>query len=227
MTKHSTFLYTSELNNAILLSFKSLENSNFSVRNCVSKLIGNLLFYALSTDELIKNSTQQSNQLSNSIQNNDVIMEKKIESAFQLLSNGFIKNKTRFLKVNKKDESRNTLQTNREEVRIGVTYAYIEFIKLLGSSLLDKYITMYISSVLELVKNFKASNNNDFEIITLRKCVNYILRSTIGLMLNENSQITAAKEMIFLIKKYIQNGMYLVFLFISTFERGIVSTVRL
>jgi hypothetical protein len=205
MTKHAPFLYTIELENIILTSFKSLEiSSSYSVRKCVSRLIGNLLFHAVKTDELIKNSnniTQQSSQMTN-LQNNDLLIEKKIEHAFSILTNGFSRNKSRFLKVNKKDESISTSQTD-QELRIGLTCAYVELIKLLGSSLLDKHLSTYINSVLDLIKNCK-SFNSEIEIITLRKCVNYIFRSTIGLMLNERSQITAAKEIIFIIKKHVQ-----------------------
>ena len=206
MTKHAPFMYTSELENILLICFKSLENSNYSVRKCISKLIGNLLFYAVTgkSDELIKNSnliSQQSTSLSN---NFEFIMEKKIESALLILSNGLSKNKSRFLKVNKKEESTSTAQTD-QELRIGLTYAYIEFIRLLGSSSLDKYLPTYISCVLELIKSCKAFNT-EIEIVTLRKCVNYILRSTIGSLLNESSQIRAAKEIIFMIKKYIETG---------------------
>ena len=204
MTKHASFLYTIELENLILTSFKSLEISScYSARSCISKLIGNLLYHAVKSDELIKYSNNNSStQPQSQISNTDLLVEKKIEQAFSILSSGFSKNKTRFLKVNKKDESNSTSQTD-QELRIGLTYAYVEFIRLLGSSLLDKHLSTYINSVLELIKNCRGFST-EIEIITLRKCVNYIFRSTIGLMLNERSQITAAKEIIFIIKKHVE-----------------------
>lgn len=223
MTKHASFLYTSELDNILQVCFKALETTNsYCVRSYVSRLVGNLLFYAvLKNDDLLKNTPQQQQQQQvqqqqmPNLQNNDLAMERKLESAFSILSNGFSRNRTRFLKVNKKEESNSTSQTD-QELRIGLTYSYVELIKLLGSSLLEKHLSTYINSILELIKNCKGLNT-EIEIITLRKCVNYIFRSTIGLMLNERSQITAAKEIIFMIKKHIEMGTWRCFSLIDVF----------
>lgn len=43
MIKHSSFLYTSDLENVAALCFRSFENSNYEVRCSVAKLLGFLI----------------------------------------------------------------------------------------------------------------------------------------------------------------------------------------
>lgn len=43
MIKHSSFLYTSDLENVVTLCFRAFENSNYEVRCSVAKLLGLLI----------------------------------------------------------------------------------------------------------------------------------------------------------------------------------------
>lgn len=43
MTKHSCFLYTSDLENVAALCFRAFENANYEVRCSVAKLLGFLI----------------------------------------------------------------------------------------------------------------------------------------------------------------------------------------
>lgn len=43
MIKHSSFLYTSDLENVATLCFRAFENSNYEVRCSVAKLLGFLI----------------------------------------------------------------------------------------------------------------------------------------------------------------------------------------
>lgn len=43
MIKHSSFLYTSDLENVATLCFRSFENANYEVRCSVAKLLGFLI----------------------------------------------------------------------------------------------------------------------------------------------------------------------------------------
>jgi hypothetical protein len=70
------------------------------------------------------------------------------------------------------------------EVRIGVTYAYVELANLLGPEWLEKNLRLYLLHVLNLVNNTKAVSTH-LDAVYSRKCVQFILRSIIGGMLNE------------------------------------------
>lgn len=82
-------------------------------------------------------------------------------------------------------------QINRE-VRIGVTYAYVELANLLGSSWLERNLKLLINSVLSLVNGTKSVATH-LDAVYSRKCVQFILRSIIGGMLNEKMQLEAAR----------------------------------
>lgn len=74
------------------------------------------------------------------------------------------------------------------EVRIGVTYAYVELANLLGPEWLEKNLKLYLLHVLNLVNNTKAVSTH-LDAVYSRKCVQFILRSIIGGMLNEKVRI--------------------------------------
>lgn len=84
------------------------------------------------------------------------------------------------------------------EVRIGVTYAYVELANLLGSQWLEKNLKLYLGHVLNLVNNTKAVSTH-LDAVYSRKCVQFILRAVIGGMLNEKVQLQAARELVVLI----------------------------
>ena len=90
------------------------------------------------------------------------------------------------------------------EVRIGVTYAYVELANLLGSQWLERNLPLYLTHVLCLVNNTKAVSTH-LDAVYSRKCVQFILRSVIGGMLNEKVQLQAARELVIIIDKCI-NG---------------------
>lgn len=100
----------------------------------------------------------------------------------------------------------NSPQVNRE-IRIGITYAYVELANLLGASWLERNLKLYISHVLGLVNNTKAVSTH-LDAVYSRKCVQFILRSIVGGMLNEKVQLQAARELVHIIDKCV-NGLEL------------------
>lgn len=90
-------------------------------------------------------------------------------------------------------------QINRE-VRIGVTYAYVELANLLGSSWLERNLRLLITSVLALVNGTKSVATH-LDAVYSRKCVQFILRSIIGGMLNEKMQLEAARILLDVVDK--------------------------
>lgn len=91
------------------------------------------------------------------------------------------------------------------ETRIGVTYAYVELANLLGPEWLEKNLKLYLSHVLNLVNNTRAVQTH-LDAVYSRKCVQFILRSIIGGMLNENVQLQAAYELINVIEKCLSSA---------------------
>lgn len=90
-------------------------------------------------------------------------------------------------------------QINRE-VRIGVTYAYVELANLLGSNWLERNLKLLLNSVLSLVNGTKSVATH-LDAVYSRKCVQFIMRSIIGGMLNEKMQLEAARMLLNIVDK--------------------------
>lgn len=90
-------------------------------------------------------------------------------------------------------------QINRE-VRVGVTYAYVELANLLGSNWLERNLRMLITAVLNLINGTKSVATH-LDAVYSRKCVQFILRAIIGGMLNEKMQLEAARILLDVVDK--------------------------
>jgi hypothetical protein len=77
-----------------------------------------------------------------------------------------------------------TWQMNKE-ARIGATYAYVELANLLGAQWLERHLRLYLTHVLDLVSGGRKSVGTHLDAVCSRKCVQFVLRSVIGGMLNE------------------------------------------
>lgn len=67
------------------------------------------------------------------------------------------------------------------------------FLNILGGSWLEKNLKTVLSHVLYLVANPKAASSH-VDAVYSRKCINFILRNTLGKMLGEKAQTQACKE---------------------------------
>lgn len=74
------------------------------------------------------------------------------------------------------------------------------FVQMLGGTWLERNIGALIAHVLDLVTNPKAAGSH-VEAVYSRKCVNFILRGTIGKLLGEGAQAAACKEIAHIILK--------------------------
>ncbi|XP_048732913.2 HEAT repeat-containing protein 5B-like isoform X6 [Ostrea edulis] len=158
------FMYTSELETVCSLCFRALDGSNYDVRCAVAKLLGNLM------------STTQSPKAVSTAK----WKQPKLEDVLNLLSVGFLKGGIGSGNINR-------------EIRVGVTHAYIEFVKSMGGLWLERNISVFLNHILELVANPKATPTH-VDAVYARKCVLFIIRSAIGGLLGEKAQIAAAKE---------------------------------
>ncbi|XP_050406917.2 HEAT repeat-containing protein 5B isoform X1 [Patella vulgata] len=170
------FMSTSELDNVSSLCFRALDGSNYDVRCAVAKLLGNLMAVAQAPKA-------KSNKLKPA----------KIDDVLNILASGFLKGGIGFMKNSAAgDLIKGSANINRE-IRVGVTHAYVEFIKSMGGLWLERNITVFLNHIFELVANPKATPTH-VDAVYARKCVLFILRSIIGGMLGEKAQIAAAKE---------------------------------
>ncbi len=93
LVSEAQFLWTSELENLISTCFKSLEGSNYEVRCCVAKLLGNLLSTAHSPKP-------QTGRLAG-VQTGTAAAGPKplaLEDAMNLLASGFLRGGSGFLR---------------------------------------------------------------------------------------------------------------------------------
>lgn len=86
--------------------------------------------------------------------------------------------------------------------------AYVVFVHEMGALWLERHISILIAHLMELVASPKAITSH-VEAVYSRKCVNFILRATLGRMIGEKAQAAACKEITQLIIKQMNNvGMY-------------------
>ncbi|KAK3093785.1 hypothetical protein FSP39_020183 [Pinctada imbricata] len=177
LVNEAPFIHTAELETVTSLCFKALDGSNYDVRCSVAKLLGNLMATAHNPPKSLAGKSKQA----------------KLEDVLNLLASGFIKGGIGFLKSSSAgDMIKGSTNINRE-IRVGVTHAYIEFVKQMGGLWLERNISVFLNHVLELVANPKATPSH-VDAVYARKCVLFIVRSAIGGLLGEKAQIAAAKE---------------------------------
>lgn len=86
--------------------------------------------------------------------------------------------------------------------------AYVVFVQEMGALWLERHVPILIAHLMELVASPKAITSH-VEAVYSRKCVNFILRATLGRMIGEKAQAAACKEITQLIIKQMNNvGVY-------------------
>ncbi|CAH1791410.1 unnamed protein product [Owenia fusiformis] len=169
------FMYTTELDNVVSLCLRALDGSNYDVRCVVGKMLG-LVIANTQNPKLIKAAKGR---------------ELKLTDVLNILANGFVKGGTGFLKGTG-EMIKGTGNVNRE-IRVGVTHAYLEFLKCMGGLWLERNISEFLTHVVYLVANPRATPTH-VDAVYARKCVQFILRNAIGGQLSEKAQIAAARE---------------------------------
>ncbi|CAF1187973.1 unnamed protein product, partial [Didymodactylos carnosus] len=196
LINQNNFMYTTDLDNNVLLGFRALDGSNYDVRCSVAKYLAALL--ATSQNPPLSNMNQSS-QKANS--NTNSIRRAKTEDILNYLAGGFLRGGVGFLKSNTTERIKGPTAVQRE-IRIGVTHTYVELARYLGTSWLEKNLSLFIDHVLELAGNPRSSTSH-VDSVYSRKCITFILRSVIGSMLGEKAQFAAAKELCSIITRYI------------------------
>lgn len=194
MLNHAPFLYTTELENMAALSFRAFDGSNYEVRCAIAKVLGTLIAF-----------TQQQQQQQQTLPKGVVpskaqstARQTSLDEAFGILMSGFLRGGASFLKGTG-EMIKGSSGVNRE-VRVGVTHAYVVFVRKMGGTWLERNLQIFLTHVLDLVANPKAASSH-VDAVYSRKCINFILRSTIGKMLGEKAQSSACKEIVHIIAK--------------------------
>lgn len=192
MINHAPFLYTTELENMAALCFRAFDGSNYEVRCAVAKVLGTLIAFT---------QNQQQQTLPKGVvtaKAQPTARQTSLDEAFGLLMSGFLRGGASFLKGTG-EMIKGSSGVNRE-VRVGVTHAYVVFVREMGGTWLERNLQTFLTHVLDLVANPKAASSH-VDAVYSRKCINFILRSTIGKMLGEKAQSSACKEIVHIIAK--------------------------
>ncbi|XP_043289102.1 HEAT repeat-containing protein 5B isoform X2 [Venturia canescens] len=189
MLNHAPFLYTTEIESVATLCFRAFEGSNYEVRCSVAKLLGTLVAMTQLPAPKGKNPT---------VSQGKTVKPISLEEVLNILMSGFLRGGVGFLKGTG-EIIKGSSGVNRE-VRVGVTHAYVVFVQMLGGAWLERNIGTLVAHVLDLVANPKAASSH-VDAVYSRKCINFILRGTIGKLLGEGAQAAACKEIAHVILK--------------------------
>lgn len=181
LQNEAIFMWSTDLDSVATLCFKSFEGSNYDVRISVSKLLGTILAKAITSKHPGTAASRQS------------IRRVSLEEVLELLGTGFLRGSSGFLRASG-DMLKGTSSVSRD-VRVGVTQAYVVFISTLGGAWLEKNFAAFLSHILSLVsQSHPKATQTQIDAICCRRCVSFILRTTIGGLLGEKAQLAVVKD---------------------------------
>ncbi|XP_077796992.1 HEAT repeat-containing protein 5A isoform X13 [Macaca mulatta] len=180
LQNEAIFMWSTDLDSVATLCFKSFEGSNYDVRISVSKLLGTILAKAITSKHPGTASRQSIRRVS-------------LEEVLELLGTGFLRGSSGFLRASG-DMLKGTSSVSRD-VRVGVTQAYVVFVSTLGGAWLEKNFAAFLSHILSLVsQSHPKATQTQIDAICCRRCVSFILRTTIGGLLGEKAQLAVVKD---------------------------------
>ncbi|CAK8692902.1 unnamed protein product [Clavelina lepadiformis] len=182
LIKESAYVYMNEFEPLIQQAVRALDGSTYEVRCAVAKMLGTLAAGTQKPKPAVTKGKKPS-----------------FDDAMGFLANGY-------LQAGSWGGARDLLKGSASSmsirnVRIGVTEAYVEFVRELGSDWLETNMTRFINKVLEIAVHPKATTNH-VEAVYTRRCISFIFRSTIGIMLGEAQQQVAVRELCNIVSKH-------------------------
>ncbi|CAL8109208.1 unnamed protein product [Calicophoron daubneyi] len=201
-------MHTTELEPTVSLCLRCMDGSNYAVRLEAAKLLGHVLARsqknsqsASSTISNLSGSGNGPSLVANASSKPRVIT---LQDALSLLASGFIRGPGGFLKgTSAGDMIKGNNSVNRE-VRIGVTYSYIEFITSMGPQWLELNLSTIIVHCTNLLANARATSTHA-EAVYARHCVCYILGTVYRSLLSEPVQLAAARELTALLRQRLRS----------------------
>ncbi|VDM62668.1 unnamed protein product [Angiostrongylus costaricensis] len=200
-------LFTTELEAVVTLCTKALEGSNYETRRAVSRLLGVLLSTALQPPAPFVCTGK-------SAANTRVLAFRPLplEDALHMLAAAFLRGGIGgFLKGGSNQST--ATPGGQKDVRAGISMGYVDFMREMGAIWLERNLFLVCRHLLDLASKcgYIACTNSPVqaaEAVFLRRCISYILRSTVGAMLSEQAQITACKHLGQLLADYINSFDY-------------------
>ncbi|KAJ1347296.1 hypothetical protein KIN20_002322 [Parelaphostrongylus tenuis] len=201
-------LFSTELEAVMItLCTKALEGSNYETRLAVSRLLGVLLSTALHPPASLVSTGK-------SAANNRVLAFRPLplEDALHMLGAAFLRGGIGgFLKGGSNQST--ATPGGQKDVRAGIAMGYVELMREMGAVWLERNLFLVCRHSLDLASKCGslAGTNSPAqaaEAVFLRRCVSYILRSTVGTMLSEQAQITTCKYLGQLLADYINSFDY-------------------
>ncbi|XP_046389044.1 HEAT repeat-containing protein 5B [Ischnura elegans] len=217
MAENSAALSPSELESLASLCLRSLEGASYEARLSIGRLLG----FLVASTQMAANTRRQRHPLhphsgtagasagsfpsQASLPNANVQVTKgrkamSLEEALGLLMAGFLRSGVSFLKG---DIIKGSPSPIGRDVRVGVTHAYVETLRRLGGPWLSRNLGAVLSHVLELVSGPKAASSH-VDAVHSRRCVAYLLRSTLGHCLGEAQQVLALMELTSTVRKHME-----------------------
>ena len=185
MTNHASFLYTSEIESVFSLCFRSLEQSNYEVRTSVAKVMAHLV-------AVTQKQQNPTSKLSRT--------PPTLDEVLSLLASGFVRGGLGgFLKTAPAEMIKGPSSVSKE-IRIGISYAYVEIVDQLGDQWFERHFSVFVQHLLDLLVSLK-TNTTHMDALFSRRCVFFVLNSLCK-RLSERAQLNAIKVLVSLIAKY-------------------------
>ncbi|XP_040574960.1 HEAT repeat-containing protein 5B [Lepeophtheirus salmonis] len=193
LSEHATFLHTSELENIATLCFRAMDGANYEARKAIAKLLGTLIAKTLIESPtgkkvISKKSSHIPGEASTLL---------TIEEAFTILGNGFIKG----------GSSSGLIKGGSpvsQDVRVGISHSYVVTVTTLGGLWLEKNHNIFLTHILELVSHPKASSTH-VDAVYSRRCAGFIIRTLLGKLLGEKSQLKACEDLINMVARMVKS----------------------
>ncbi|XP_039260448.2 HEAT repeat-containing protein 5B-like [Styela clava] len=176
LAREASFLYSTEFEQLAQQCFRALEGTTYEARSAIARLLG----FVMAGSQRPKPTVLKGRKPT-------------LDEVLNTLANGFVQGGPAGKTSGGRDSMKNGINTARA-VRIGVTEAYVEMALSLGPTWLERNLSLFLKKVLDLVSHPKSIPSH-VEAVYSRRCVVFILRSTVGRMFGEKQQRKAAKEL--------------------------------
>uniref|UniRef100_A0A0X3P7M8 HEAT repeat-containing protein 5B n=1 Tax=Schistocephalus solidus TaxID=70667 RepID=A0A0X3P7M8_SCHSO len=207
-------LYSADLDATVSMCLRGLEGSTYPIRLEIAKLLGHVLASSVAIESTGLNGTASATAnvgsgtgagsapsvsgpyaASGNGSRNKLI---SLEDALNILHSGFVRGLGRFHKGASAPGMLKVTNAISREVRVGISYAYVEFFTNMGSDWLVDNSLVVISHCLSLLCNPRTTQR-PAEAECARFCVSYILSTILRRNLSEAAQIAAAHHFVHLI----------------------------
>uniref|UniRef100_A0A3Q0KPG9 HEAT repeat-containing protein 5B n=1 Tax=Schistosoma mansoni TaxID=6183 RepID=A0A3Q0KPG9_SCHMA len=203
LVDHSHSIHTNALEATVSLCLRCMDGSNYATRLETARTLGHLLAKT-QRKGVADTGSDASSSGTVGTSNNSRSKPVSLTDTLSLLSSGFLKGPGGFLKgTSATDMIKGTSPVNRE-VRVGVTYAYIEFIVEMGPLWFETNLSTILTHLMNLLLVPRATPTH-VEAIYARQCIQYLLGTVFRHLLSESIQLVAISELIKILVYHLQH----------------------